>query len=115
MLGDWANIGIKLITGVFKEQDSTQDYIYSNCYKVLGQDPNDELINELVSLKTGLNDQFIPNPIFKTEQEHLDLFNALHLLYSKIVCLSLNKKLTRKKIKHVLEQSMMKEANRKLN
>ena len=56
MLGQWAKIGIKLITNISaKDHESVEDYVYSNCYKVIAQDPNDELITELVSLKVGLN------------------------------------------------------------
>lgn len=40
---------------MWKDADSTKDYIFSNCYKVIAQDPNDEIINENASLKTGIS------------------------------------------------------------
>lgn len=33
---------------------STDDFIFSNCYKVIAQDPSDEVINDNSSLKTGV-------------------------------------------------------------
>jgi hypothetical protein len=53
-MGKWAKYGIKLIT-LWNDLDSTSDFIYSNCYKVMSQDPNDEVINDNASLKTGIS------------------------------------------------------------
>ena len=33
----------------------TKDYIFANCYKVVACDPNDEVINDNASLKTGIS------------------------------------------------------------
>jgi hypothetical protein len=52
-MGKWSYFGIRILTGIWN-QDSSEDYIYSNCYKVIGQDPNDEVISELASLKRGV-------------------------------------------------------------
>jgi len=53
-MGKWAKYGIKLIT-LWNNLDSTSDFIYSNCYKVISQDPNDDVINDNASLKTGIS------------------------------------------------------------
>ena len=53
-MGAWAKWAIKIFAR-WREIDSTDDFIYSTCYKVLAQDPNDEVINENASLKTGIS------------------------------------------------------------
>ena len=48
--GRWAAYGLKFLSGVW-DTDSCEDYIYSNCYKVIGQDAGgDEIIPERSSL-----------------------------------------------------------------
>lgn len=54
MMGKWAKYGMRAVT-FWGGLDSTSDFIYSNCYKVLGQDPADEIINDNASLKTGIS------------------------------------------------------------
>lgn len=34
--------------------DTAQDYLYVNCYKIMSSDPNDHMINDLASLKSGV-------------------------------------------------------------
>ena len=34
--------------------DSSRDFVFSKCYKVVSSDPQDTLINDLASLKTGI-------------------------------------------------------------
>jgi hypothetical protein len=34
--------------------DSAQDFLYADCYKVISADPNDTMINDLASLKSGV-------------------------------------------------------------
>ena len=53
-MGAWAKWAIKIFT-MWKEIDGTEDYIFANCYKVIAQDPNDEVINDNASLKTGIS------------------------------------------------------------
>ena len=53
-MGTWAKYGLKIFT-LWRDLDSSNDYIFSNCYKVLAQDPNDEVISESSSLKTGVS------------------------------------------------------------
>ena len=33
----------------------SEDYLLSNCYKVIAQDPNDEVISDGISCKTGIS------------------------------------------------------------
>jgi hypothetical protein len=40
---------------MWKNPDNARDYVFSNCYKVIGQDPNDEVIDDVCSLKTGVS------------------------------------------------------------
>lgn len=43
-LGSWASIGLKYL---FEwNTDSTEDYYYSNCYKIIATDPSDEIISD---------------------------------------------------------------------
>lgn len=35
--------------------ESSEKYIYANCYKVIGCDPKDEIIPETCSLKVGVS------------------------------------------------------------
>jgi len=44
---------LKLFT-MWEMPDCADDYFYSNCYKVIGQDPKDEVIPDKSSLKTGV-------------------------------------------------------------
>jgi hypothetical protein len=53
-MGSWARWAIKLFA-MWKDMDSTRDYIFANCYKVMASDPNDEVINDNASLKTGVS------------------------------------------------------------
>lgn len=53
-LGAWAKWSMKFFT-FWKDVDATRDYIYANCYKVIAQDPSDEVINDNASLKTGIS------------------------------------------------------------
>lgn len=36
------------------DPDCSRDYMYSSCYKVVAQDPEDEIISDICSLKTGV-------------------------------------------------------------
>lgn len=50
--GKWASLIIRLVTRW--EVDSSLDYLYVNCYKLLSSDPQDNMINDLASLKSGV-------------------------------------------------------------
>lgn len=49
-MGWWASIGLRVLFEF--DSDSSQDYFYAKCYKVLAQDPLDSIIQESCSLKT---------------------------------------------------------------
>ena len=57
-MGAWAMWSMKFFT-LWKETDSTRDFLFANCYKVIGQDPNDEVISENCSLKTGISQRIV--------------------------------------------------------
>lgn len=40
---------------MWENPDCANDYLSTKCYKVLGQDPNDEIITDPCSLKTGVS------------------------------------------------------------
>lgn len=50
----WVTPFLKLIL-FWSSPDNSRDYVFSNCYKVIGQDPNDEVIEDVCSLKTGVS------------------------------------------------------------
>lgn len=35
--------------------DNARDFVYSNCYKVIGNAPNDEVVEDVCSLKTEVS------------------------------------------------------------
>lgn len=51
--GAWAQYALPFFT-FWYDTDLTTDYIFSSCYKVMSNDPNDEIINDNASLKTGV-------------------------------------------------------------
>jgi hypothetical protein len=66
LIGSWATIGLKFL---FEwDTDNTQDYYYSNCYKIVATDPNDEIISDGSSMKTMLS-----KLIIQKEKSHLEL------------------------------------------
>ena len=52
--GAWSKYSMKLFS-MWRNKESTKDYIFANCYKVISADPNDEVINDCASLKTGVS------------------------------------------------------------
>jgi len=44
---------------MWENPNCARDYLFSNCYKVIGQDPNDEVIPEICSLKVGVSLEII--------------------------------------------------------
>ena len=52
-VGAWVKWALPLITFWF-DTDLTTDYIFASCYKVMSNDPNDEIIDDNASLKTGV-------------------------------------------------------------
>jgi hypothetical protein len=61
-MGSWAKYAIKFLT-LWRDLDSSEDFIFTNCYKVIAQDPNDEVINDNSSLKTGVSLHIIQNEL----------------------------------------------------
>ena len=53
-MGVWSKYALKFLT-LWSGVDSTEDYIFTNCYKVISQDPNDEVIHDNASMKTGVS------------------------------------------------------------
>lgn len=53
-MGGWTKNAVRFLT-LWRDLDSSDSYIYSNCYKVVAQDPKDEIINDNASLKTGIS------------------------------------------------------------
>ena len=52
-IGKWAQKALPMFT--FKSDiNLVNDYIYTSCYKVMGNDVNDEVINDIASLKCGV-------------------------------------------------------------
>ena len=62
-LGGWAELGFRLAT--CWTNDSVKDFVESKTYKVLGCDPNDTLVIELSSLKSGITREVISNELKK--------------------------------------------------
>ncbi|OMJ78947.1 hypothetical protein SteCoe_21119 [Stentor coeruleus] len=50
--GKWATVIMKLVSRW--DTNSALDYLYVNCYKIISADPQDNMINDLVSLKSGV-------------------------------------------------------------
>jgi hypothetical protein len=44
-MGLWADFGMRFFIGDF-DLSSVSDYIYTNCYKVMACDANDQIIND---------------------------------------------------------------------
>lgn len=60
-LGSWSATGLKFL---FEwDTDSVKDYYYANCYKVIAQDPHDEIINDPSSLKSMLSTNIVHREI----------------------------------------------------
>ena len=62
MMGSWAQYGLPFFTFWF-DTDLTTDYIFSSCYKVMSNDPNDEIVDDNASLKTGVAKKIINNEL----------------------------------------------------
>ena len=39
----------------WENPDNSRDFLYTNCYKVIGQDPEDSVIPDVCSAKTGVS------------------------------------------------------------
>jgi len=61
-MGTWAKYGMKFFTGWW-DTDITRDYIFTSCYKVIAADPNDEIVDERASLKSGVAEQIVKNEL----------------------------------------------------
>ena len=67
-MGNWAKWGMRIFT-LWQALDSTEAYIFANCYKVIAQDPNDEVIQDNSSLKTGVALRIIENELKNLKME----------------------------------------------
>jgi hypothetical protein len=61
-MGRWAKWGLKMLT-FWDTSMGPKDYIFSNCYKVISQDPEDEIINDAASMKTGVSLEIISHEL----------------------------------------------------
>ena len=61
-MGNWAQYGLPFFT-MWWNTDVTTDYIFTSCYKVMASDPNDEIINDNCSLRTGVAQSIIANEL----------------------------------------------------
>jgi hypothetical protein len=52
-MGAWAQVGIRVL--LEWDTDSSQDFFYTNCYKVIAQDACDALIGEHSSMKNKVS------------------------------------------------------------
>lgn len=73
-VGAWAKWALPLITFWF-DTDLTTDYIFASCYKVMSNDPNDEIIDDNASLKTGVAKKIVSLLLLSTS---LTTFSDLH-------------------------------------
>ena len=55
-MGLWASIGLRLLFEF--NSDSSEDFFFAKCYKVVAQDPLDQIIGEESSLKTKVTKLF---------------------------------------------------------
>ena len=62
VVGTWAEYALPFFTFWF-DSDLTTDYIFSSCYKVMSNDPNDEIVDDSASLKTGVAKKIINNEL----------------------------------------------------
>jgi len=62
VVGSWAEYALPFFTFCF-DSDLTSDYIFSSCYKVMSNDPNDEIVNDNASLKTGVAKKIISDEL----------------------------------------------------
>jgi hypothetical protein len=61
-MGTWAYYLWPFIT-LELDTDTTMDYIFSSCYKVMSNDPNDEVIADNASLKSGVATRIVSNEL----------------------------------------------------
>jgi len=53
---------LKLFT-LWEHKNSARDYMYTNCYKVIAQDANDNVVPDETSLKTGVSEMVLENEL----------------------------------------------------
>lgn len=67
---------------MWENPNNSRDYLFSNCYKVIGQDPKDMVVTDIVSLKTGVSLELIKNEL---ENKHLQMAMLSPARYHKSV------------------------------
>lgn len=60
---------LKFIT-MWENPNNSRDYLFSNCYKVIGQDPKDQVVTDITSLKTGVSLELLKNEL---DNKHLQM------------------------------------------
>lgn len=77
---------------MWENPDNAKDYLFTNCYKVIAQDPKDEVIPDIVSLKTGVSLSILSNELrnrhleaaifggFLAQPKQVDINDYFHIL-----------------------------------
>ena len=65
---------------MWENPDNSRDFIYTNCYKVVAQDPYDEVVEDVCSLKTGVS-----LAILKQELDNRQFQKALKQVYQRSI------------------------------
>ena len=60
---------LKFIT-MWENPNNERDYLFSNCYKVIGQDPKDAVVTDITSVKTGIALELLKNEL---DNKHLQM------------------------------------------
>lgn len=68
---------LKFIT-MWENPDNSLDYLFSNCYKVISQDPQDEIVADAASLKTGVSLSILKNELDNRHLQRAILGSSLN-------------------------------------
>jgi hypothetical protein len=68
---------LKIIT-MWDSPDNSRDYLFTNCYKVIAQDPKDEVIDDVASLKTGVSLSILKNELDNRHLQRAILGSSLN-------------------------------------
>lgn len=130
-MGLWASIGLRLLFEF--NSDSSEDFYFSKCYKVIAQDPLDQIIGEESSLKKKVTKLF-RNRNLRASQDRRSILGEKDLssgmiskdelatlnrtlsgLFGKIFDEGLHKQRNRKRKKKTFALSRMAETNQAIN
>lgn len=63
MGGPWVKYAMRFFTMWPSTAVASRDYIFANCYKVVAQDPFDEVIDDNATLKTGISVEIVKSEL----------------------------------------------------